>query len=205
MAAPGGAIRRAPMFRDRTNVDRHRRPGGGLVYLAFRFVSWAFVNAIWTLPTARLRGLSRREGRGRVLGRHQRALSLHPVRRLSVRRAMAAGAGLPAVRARSTRRAPCGRGGSRWLLGLWIAVAHRRVALLRGGAVRAHRRAERILGRTAADVRPVDGRLRRGVSARRGARARAALADCRPSARSASPTSSSSAACRSSPFCSWPP
>jgi general L-amino acid transport system permease protein len=38
------------MFRDRTNVIVTAVLGAGLAYFAIRFVSWAFVNAIWTLP-----------------------------------------------------------------------------------------------------------------------------------------------------------
>jgi general L-amino acid transport system permease protein len=43
-------LRRAPMFRDRTNVIVTTLLGASLAYLAFRFVSWAVVHAIWTLP-----------------------------------------------------------------------------------------------------------------------------------------------------------
>jgi len=38
------------MWRDRTNAIATLVLGGILVYLASRFVSWAVVNAIWTLP-----------------------------------------------------------------------------------------------------------------------------------------------------------
>jgi hypothetical protein len=36
------AIRRAPMFRDRTNRIVTTVLGAGLAYLAFRFVGWAW-------------------------------------------------------------------------------------------------------------------------------------------------------------------
>jgi general L-amino acid transport system permease protein len=42
--------RYAPVFRDRTNVIATAVLGACFTYLAFRFVSWAIVNAIWTLP-----------------------------------------------------------------------------------------------------------------------------------------------------------
>jgi general L-amino acid transport system permease protein len=42
--------RRAPMFRSRANVAATAVLGPLLAYLAFRFVSWAVVHAIWTLP-----------------------------------------------------------------------------------------------------------------------------------------------------------
>ena len=44
------ALRRAPMFRDRTNVIATSALGACLAYFAFRFVRWTVVNAIWTLP-----------------------------------------------------------------------------------------------------------------------------------------------------------
>jgi len=44
------ALRRAPMFRDRTNLMATAGLGAGLAYLAFRFVGWAVVTSIWTLP-----------------------------------------------------------------------------------------------------------------------------------------------------------
>jgi general L-amino acid transport system permease protein len=44
------AARRAPMFQTRANVIATAVAGAGLAYLAFRFVSWALVHAIWTLP-----------------------------------------------------------------------------------------------------------------------------------------------------------
>jgi len=50
MAGLARGLRCAPMFRDRTNVIATALLGAGLGYLGFRFVSWAMVNAIWTLP-----------------------------------------------------------------------------------------------------------------------------------------------------------
>lgn len=44
------AVRRAPMFRDRTNTIATLALGTGLVSIAFEFVRWAVVRAIWTLP-----------------------------------------------------------------------------------------------------------------------------------------------------------
>ena len=37
-------------FESRTNAIATTVLGAGLAYLAFRFVSWAVVHAIWTLP-----------------------------------------------------------------------------------------------------------------------------------------------------------
>jgi general L-amino acid transport system permease protein len=40
----------APMWRDRSNTIATVVLGGILLYLGFRFVSWAVVHAVWTLP-----------------------------------------------------------------------------------------------------------------------------------------------------------
>jgi general L-amino acid transport system permease protein len=63
LARSGQAVRRAPMFRDRTNAIATAILGGCLGYLAFRFVSWAVVNAVWTLPPGATPSLCR-EARG---------------------------------------------------------------------------------------------------------------------------------------------
>ena len=44
------SIRRAPMFRDRTNAIATAVMGAAIAYAGFRFVEWAMVNAIWSLP-----------------------------------------------------------------------------------------------------------------------------------------------------------
>jgi general L-amino acid transport system permease protein len=51
IAGVSRAIRRAPMWRDRTNAIVTAVLGACLVYLACRFVRWAAVHAIWTLPS----------------------------------------------------------------------------------------------------------------------------------------------------------
>src|SRR5262245_38977446 len=44
------SIRRLPMCRDRTNVIATAVLGAMLAYLAVKFVSWALVHAVWSLP-----------------------------------------------------------------------------------------------------------------------------------------------------------
>jgi general L-amino acid transport system permease protein len=44
------SIRRAPMFRDRTNALATIVLGAALAYAGIRFVDWGIVNAIWSLP-----------------------------------------------------------------------------------------------------------------------------------------------------------
>jgi general L-amino acid transport system permease protein len=47
---PFQALRRAPMFRDRTNTIATVALGACLAFVAWRFVEWAVVRAVWTLP-----------------------------------------------------------------------------------------------------------------------------------------------------------
>jgi general L-amino acid transport system permease protein len=44
------SIRRAPMFRDRTNAIATAILGAAIAYVGFRFIEWGIVNAIWSLP-----------------------------------------------------------------------------------------------------------------------------------------------------------
>ena len=44
------AVRRAPMFRDRTNAIATTVLGAAVAYLAWRFADWALIHAVWTLP-----------------------------------------------------------------------------------------------------------------------------------------------------------
>jgi len=44
------AIRRTPMFRDRTNAVATVILGTAIVYAGYKFVTWGVVNAIWFLP-----------------------------------------------------------------------------------------------------------------------------------------------------------
>jgi general L-amino acid transport system permease protein len=50
MARLAASIRRAPMFRDRTNTIATAVLGAALACAGFMFVRWAIVNAIWWLP-----------------------------------------------------------------------------------------------------------------------------------------------------------
>ena len=43
-------IRRAPMFRDRTNAIASLILGIAIAYAGYRFIKWGVVNAIWSLP-----------------------------------------------------------------------------------------------------------------------------------------------------------
>ena len=47
------ALRRAPMFRNRTNAIATTVVGGLLTYLAVRVFEWAVVHAIWTFADLR--------------------------------------------------------------------------------------------------------------------------------------------------------
>ena len=122
--------------------------------------------------------MPRRQGNWRVLGGHRRALSLHPVRHLPVRRAVAAGRRLSAVR---------GPVRGKHTTNLVELAAARHVALRAGRCDRADARRlrqtlvrpERILGRAAARVPPVHGRIRRRLSNSRRARAGATLGAAR--------------------------
>ena len=44
------SIRRAPMFRDRTNAIASLILGIAIAYAGYRFIMWGVVNAIWSLP-----------------------------------------------------------------------------------------------------------------------------------------------------------
>ena len=113
MARLTASIRRAPMFRDRTNAIATAILGAAIAYAGFRFVRWASGQRhLVAPPGGGLGGVPRRAGRWGVLGGHRRAFSLHAVRRLSVRRAVAAGRRLRAVRRRCTGRARYGPGGT---------------------------------------------------------------------------------------------
>jgi general L-amino acid transport system permease protein len=50
MARLAASIRRAPMFRNRTNAIATAILGAVMAYAGFRFVKWGIVNAIWSLP-----------------------------------------------------------------------------------------------------------------------------------------------------------
>jgi len=127
------ALRRAPMFRGRTNVIVTAVLGAGLAWLAFRFVNWALVNAIWTLPagagTAVCRA-ARADGACWAVITERWRFILVGVYPFSDqwRPAVACGlfVSLYMVSARRAWWRP-------WLLGLWLVVPAAAVALLRGG------------------------------------------------------------------------
>ena len=50
MAHLAASIRRAPMFRDRSNAIATAILGAAIAYAGFRLVKWGIVNAIWSLP-----------------------------------------------------------------------------------------------------------------------------------------------------------
>ena len=50
IARLSASIRRAPMFRDRTNAIATAILGAAIAYAGFMFVRWGIVNAIWWLP-----------------------------------------------------------------------------------------------------------------------------------------------------------
>ena len=50
MARLSASIRRAPMFRDRTNAIATALLGAAIAYAGFVFVEWGIVNAVWWLP-----------------------------------------------------------------------------------------------------------------------------------------------------------
>ena len=50
IARLAASIRRAPMFRDRSNAIATVILGAAIAYAGFRFVNWGIINAIWSLP-----------------------------------------------------------------------------------------------------------------------------------------------------------
>jgi general L-amino acid transport system permease protein len=133
MAGIGRSLRRAPMFRDRTNRIASVVLGTLLVYLACRFVRWAVLHAIWTLPPGVNSSLCRAsKGDGAcwaVIGERLRFILLgaYPYDE-QWRPALACllFVSLYAVTAVRAWWKP-------WLLGAWIAVPAGAIGLLRGG------------------------------------------------------------------------
>ena len=127
------ALRRTPMFRDWTNVVATSVLGACLAYLAFRFVSWALVNAIWTLPQGAGSSACRAaKGEGACWAIiHERfrfiLLGAYPFRE-QWRPALACLL-FVSLYVASTIRAWW----KPWLLGLWIAVPTGAIILLHGG------------------------------------------------------------------------
>lgn len=127
------ALRRAPMFRDRTNTIASVAMGAGLIYFVFRFLSWALVNAIWTLPQGADSSVCHAaQGEGACWAViHERIrfilLGSYPFHE-QWRPALACllFISLYVVSARRAWWRP-------WLVGLWIAVPASAIMLLRGG------------------------------------------------------------------------
>lgn len=133
MAGVVRALRRAPMVRDRTNAIATALLGGCLAYLAFRFVSWAMVNAIWTLPPGASSSLCR-EARSEgacwaVIHDRLRFILLGAYPFEAQWRPALACVLFISLYAASARRAWW----QPWLVSLWIAVPVSAIALLRGG------------------------------------------------------------------------
>jgi general L-amino acid transport system permease protein len=126
-------VRRAPMFQTRANVIATTVVGAGLAYLAFRFVSWAVVHAIWTLPEGASSGACRavRDQGACWAVVHERfrfiLFGTYPFGE-QWRPALVClmFISLYVVSARRAWWKP-------WLLGVWIAVPMGAVMLLRGG------------------------------------------------------------------------
>jgi general L-amino acid transport system permease protein len=133
MTRSARALRRAPMFRDRTNVIATTALGACLVYLAFRFVSWAVVKAIWTLPQGVGSSLCRAvQGEGACWAViHERfrfvLLGVYPFDQ-QWRPALVCLLFVSLYVASSIRV-----WWKPWLLGLWIMVPIGAILLLRGG------------------------------------------------------------------------
>jgi general L-amino acid transport system permease protein len=121
------------MFRDRTNAISTAVLGAALAYVAFRFVSWAVVHAIWTLPQGASSSLCRdAHGEGAcwavisercrfiLFGAYPFAEQWRPALVCLLFVSLYAASAL-----RSWWKP--------WLLGFWIAVPTAAIALLHGG------------------------------------------------------------------------
>jgi general L-amino acid transport system permease protein len=128
------ALLRAPMWQDRTNAIATLVLGAGLAYLAFRFASWALVNAIWTVPPdagSTLCRAARGEGAcWAVIHERFRFILVGGYPYDAQWRPAVACALFVSLYALSTRRAWW----TPWLLVPWIALPVSAIALLRGGA-----------------------------------------------------------------------
>jgi general L-amino acid transport system permease protein len=127
------ALRRAPMFRDRPNAIATVVLGAGLAYFGFRFVSWAVVHAIWTLPQGASSSVcraARSEGAcWAVITERVRFIVLGAYPFDEQWRPAAACVLFISLYAASTVRAWW----KPWLLGIWIAVPMGAIGLLGGG------------------------------------------------------------------------
>jgi general L-amino acid transport system permease protein len=133
MARLGRVARRAPMFQSPMNAIATAAVAACLAYVGFRFVSWAVVHAIWTLPEGSSSAVCRAaRGRGAcwaVVHERFRFILFGTYPFGEQWRPAVACLMFIALYAASTRPAWW----KPWLLGVWIAVPMAAVALLRGG------------------------------------------------------------------------
>lgn len=132
-AARGAVDRPPPIVRGRANVIATIVVGAGLAYLAWRFLSWAVVHAVWTLPPG-AGSSSCREAIGKgacwaVIQQRFRFIMLGGYPSAQLWRPALVCLLFVALYAASAVRAWW----KPWLLGLWIAVPAAAIALLRGG------------------------------------------------------------------------
>ena len=133
MARLSAAVRRAPMFRDRTNAIATAIIGAAIAYAGFMFIRWGLVNAIWWLPEdggSQVCRAARGEGAcWAVIAERVRFILSGAYPFAEQWRPAVACLLFVTLYAASTVRA--------WwnwrLLGLWIAVPMVAVTLLRGG------------------------------------------------------------------------
>ncbi len=126
------------MFGDRTNAIATVVLGGGVAYLAFLFVSWALVNAIWTLPPDAGSSLCRAaRGEGAcwaVVHERFRFIVLGGYPYEAQWRPALASVLFISLYVMSARRAWW----TPWLLVPWIALPISAIVLLRGGVFGLH-------------------------------------------------------------------
>lgn len=133
MAPALSLIRRAPMFRDRTNTIATAVLGALVVYFGWRFAGWAVTHAIWTLPDGAGSALCRAEkGRGAcwaVVHERFRFILLGAYPPGEQWRPVAACALFMALHLASVIRAWW----KPWLVVAWIVVPTAAIVLMRGG------------------------------------------------------------------------
>ena len=133
MTPHGGPVSRAPMFRDRTNTIATIVLGALFVYVAYSFVQWAVVHAVWRLPDGASSLLCRdAKGEGAcwaVVVERARFMVVGSYPIDEQWRPYAVCLLFVALYAASLVRTLW----TRWLLALWIAVPVVAVVLLRGG------------------------------------------------------------------------
>jgi general L-amino acid transport system permease protein len=121
------------MYRDRTNLIVSTLLGLCLAWIAFRFVNWAIVHAIWTLPpntgSAACRAARGEGACWAIVGERARFILLGTYPKDEQWRPALACLLFAALYGVSARRAWW----KPWLAAVWIAVPAGAIALLRGG------------------------------------------------------------------------